>query len=402
MVKSLLFFFVLLFQISHCQNINAEKLNKEIASFNDNYQYQKSIIKLEEIINNKKSTAYDRYNAYLQKALTYKRIFNYPEVSENLNMALDVSKNQYFYEEAEVRVLTEKMFVEFDSRRYEEARKLAHGLTLKNTNLLNGETFGFYLGAKAGFEIFDKKYEQSQRTLNEAVNVLKADNPKHLPIIYAKMIALGEHLEDEKLAIHAFEEGIFYANKYKLDIYKISLYFTMSHFYLTMEDYKNAYIYQGKGAEVSSRYNASFQSGQLAVLEKSIIQKRNDIELDYQRKLKYALAFASLFLLAFLIVVIKLYKVNNQKRLLSERENARMRQSLEELATATDDKGEEKLHVENYNLTERQLEIIKLVREGKTNKEIGAELFISENTVKYHLKIIYNALGIENRWDLKP
>lgn len=401
MVRSLLFFFGLFFQVFICQNIDPEKLNKKIASLNDTYQYQKSIIELEEIISNKKSTSYDRYNAYLQKALTYKRIFNYPEVSENLNMALEVSKNQSFYEEAEVRVLTEKMFVEFDSRRYEDARKLADGLALKNTNLLNAETYGFYLGAKAGFEIFDKKYEQSQRTLNEAVNVLKVDNPKHLPIIYAKMIALGEHLRDEKLAIHAFEEGIFYANKYKLDIYKISLYFTMSHFYLTMEDYKNAYIYQGKGTEVSSRYNAAFQSGQLAVLEKNIIQKRNDIELGYQRKLKYALAFASLFLLAFLIVVIKLYKTNRQKSLLVERENDRMRISLENLTKEKDDAGQEKLHTENFDLTERQLEIIKLVREGKTNKEIGAELFISENTVKYHLKIIYNVLGIENRWDLK-
>ena len=34
---------------------------------------------------------------------------------------------------------------------------------------------------------------------------------------------------------------------------------------------------------------------------------------------------------------------------------------------------------------------------GKTNKEIGVELFISENTVKYHLKIIYEALNITNR-----
>lgn len=36
----------------------------------------------------------------------------------------------------------------------------------------------------------------------------------------------------------------------------------------------------------------------------------------------------------------------------------------------------------DYNLTDRQLEIIKLVKEGKTNKEIGTALFISENTDK--------------------
>lgn len=402
MSKSLILFFGLLFQISFCQTINSERLNTEISMYNDNYQYQKSIIRLEEIISNPNSSAYDRYNAYLQKSLTYKRLFNYPEVLENLNLALEVSKNQNFHEEAEVRILTEQMFVKFDSRKYEEARKLINTLQLKNINLLDGETKAFYLGAIAIMDIFDKKYDKAQSTLNDAIAILKIENPKHLPLIYSKMIVIAEHLRDNKLATHAFDEGIFYANKYKLDLYRISLYFTMSHFYFTVEDYKNAYVYQSKGSDVSSRYNAAFQNGQLAVLEKSIIQKKNDIEIDYQRKLKYALGFSCFILLAFLIAVIKFYKTNRQKSILVKRENTRMRIELETLAKEINDAGEEKLQTEDFDLTERQLEIIKLVREGKTNKEIGTELFISENTVKYHLKIIYNVLGIENRWDLKP
>lgn len=48
-----------------------------------------------------------------------------------------------------------------------------------------------------------------------------------------------------------------------------------------------------------------------------------------------------------------------------------------------------------YNLSERHLEIVKLIRERKTNKEIANELFISENTVKCHLKTIYETLNIE-------
>ena len=53
-----------------------------------------------------------------------------------------------------------------------------------------------------------------------------------------------------------------------------------------------------------------------------------------------------------------------------------------------------------YNLTERQLEIIKLTQSGKNNKEIAAALFISENTVKYHLKTIYTILEIKHRNEL--
>ena len=50
------------------------------------------------------------------------------------------------------------------------------------------------------------------------------------------------------------------------------------------------------------------------------------------------------------------------------------------------------LNLSNYNLTDRQKEIIDFIRSGLTNKEIATKLFISENTVKYHLKIIYEIL----------
>lgn len=50
-----------------------------------------------------------------------------------------------------------------------------------------------------------------------------------------------------------------------------------------------------------------------------------------------------------------------------------------------------------FDFSQRQLDIIALAKQGKTNRQIGEILFISENTVKYHLKIIYSTLKIENR-----
>ncbi|MBI2875010.1 MAG: response regulator transcription factor [Firmicutes bacterium] len=48
-------------------------------------------------------------------------------------------------------------------------------------------------------------------------------------------------------------------------------------------------------------------------------------------------------------------------------------------------------------LSSRETEIIALVAEGYTNKEIGNELGIAENTVKIHLKHIISKLGVRNR-----
>lgn len=49
------------------------------------------------------------------------------------------------------------------------------------------------------------------------------------------------------------------------------------------------------------------------------------------------------------------------------------------------------------NLTQRELEISKLVAEGLSNKEIASKLFITEGTVKNHISNILSKLGLSHR-----
>lgn len=48
-------------------------------------------------------------------------------------------------------------------------------------------------------------------------------------------------------------------------------------------------------------------------------------------------------------------------------------------------------------LTERQIEVLRLLSQGKPNKLIGRSLGISEGTVKIHLAAIFRALNVRNR-----
>jgi DNA-binding NarL/FixJ family response regulator len=60
----------------------------------------------------------------------------------------------------------------------------------------------------------------------------------------------------------------------------------------------------------------------------------------------------------------------------------------------------ERRHAKGFGLTRRELDIIRAVVDGDTNREVGARLSISENTVKRHLMHIYNKMGASSRVEL--
>ena len=49
------------------------------------------------------------------------------------------------------------------------------------------------------------------------------------------------------------------------------------------------------------------------------------------------------------------------------------------------------------DLTHRELEILKELAQGLTYQEIAEALFISENTVRTHIRHVYKKLGVGNR-----
>ncbi len=51
----------------------------------------------------------------------------------------------------------------------------------------------------------------------------------------------------------------------------------------------------------------------------------------------------------------------------------------------------------NESLTSRELEVLRLLARGKSNKEIGADLYVSETTVKSHLRSIFTKLNVLSR-----
>lgn len=63
-------------------------------------------------------------------------------------------------------------------------------------------------------------------------------------------------------------------------------------------------------------------------------------------------------------------------------------------------KGNHNFNYESYDINERELDVIKLVADGLSNKEIAASLFLSEGTVRNYLSTILDKLNLRDRTQL--
>ena len=69
----------------------------------------------------------------------------------------------------------------------------------------------------------------------------------------------------------------------------------------------------------------------------------------------------------------------------------------EQLARTPRDSEAEKLAARLSSLSPQQLKVLQRVAEGRLNKQIADELGIQERTVKAHLTVVFEKLGVRNR-----
>ena len=68
-----------------------------------------------------------------------------------------------------------------------------------------------------------------------------------------------------------------------------------------------------------------------------------------------------------------------------------------ESSGGTNGNGHPKSRRTEYNLTQREHDILALLSEGRSNRSIAQNLYLSEKTVKAHLAAIFRKLGVTNR-----
>ncbi len=134
-----------------------------------------------------------------------------------------------------------------------------------------------------------------------------------------------------------------------------------------------------------------------AQYEMDLLAKNNQLKTERLRKIRIVLLAILLLSIAgacisFLIIKNKNYRIEQMKL---EIRNYLLK--FEQRKPEENNKNQMEVLIEKYGLTQREAEIMKLISTGIGNEEIANKLFVSKNTVKFHIKNIFIKLDVKNR-----
>lgn len=194
--------------------------------------------------------------------------------------------------------------------------------------------------------------------------------------------------------------------------------------YAQKGDYKNAYNEQLKysalydsiqrndnqKAVLRNQYKFEYQQElayekyekeKLAV-EKELIQSQNEVQKGELVKLRLWIFVIAILLISALSIFLLW---NKNQRIKLTRLEAEIKLRVSEIMKLQDE-----LNLQSSNstsesvseslktpLTEREIEVLQLICEGLTNKEIAEKIFLSVNTIKTHIQSLYVKLDVTNR-----
>ncbi len=206
-----------------------------------------------------------------------------------------------------------------------------------------------------------------------------------------------ENIQEAKLALAKLSE---LDGKYK-EAY---------HFQLQYESLKDSL----RSEKVTTQINSLTASYEAEKKEKEIeLLKSENLLKDEQlskRRIQQRLFAALSFFLIGIILLLNMYF--SQRRKLRESEyNQEIKHkvnAIERLNGRISDLLDQKDKLElrpqdeinellDSQLTDKEYEVLNAIAKGNTNKEIAESQFISENTVKFHLKNLYSKLDVSNR-----
>ncbi len=268
-----------------------------------------------------------------------------------------------------------------------------------------------------------ENYKDAEKMLLSSLNVFR-QAPSSMDIekatIQMGLARVYKATGRQALAIKNFQEALNIFRKRGAKTEEKQVLGFMSGVFAEQGHYKEAYEKQSDYIVMKdSIQNSEIASEVLELTEKYEAEKKQKEILELQNKNEIAkreewfVISISIAVFSILIIAFILYYQRRMKEM--ERFKTRLQQSAKELdllrhkiASGTTQyllPCEYSLNRDDVNtylkeaLSERELDVFMLLLKGITNRDIAEKLFVSVNTVKFHLQNIYVKLDVDNRTD---
>jgi ATP/maltotriose-dependent transcriptional regulator MalT len=210
---------------------------------------------------------------------------------------------------------------------------------------------------------------------------------------------------DTESAIHALDEAFLLCDtNWIIDLSGIHISFyqlfkitgntedALTHYekYTELFNHINETKSREKVLELLAQYETEKKEQQILLLEQSSQLQKNQLRNQW-------FLIGALVLLGLLILVTGGSVIRHKNQKMKQMKTELQHFLLHEKKTGNSNQSHQEISVEKWGLTTRESEILHHLEKGCSNAKIAETLFISENTVKFHIKNIYIKLNVKNR-----
>ncbi|GHB58166.1 helix-turn-helix transcriptional regulator [Persicitalea jodogahamensis] len=393
------------------QNQRFESLEDSVFRLNNRLQFKESQALLLPVLQSDAFDSEEKYRACILLSYTYKRVQDYQSNLLFLAKARDFARQTPAKEKYLAYIMAQEALAHFDIHNYEKSDSLMTVLEKTDFRHIDLENKAKLVMQQGYLRYLDQQYDRAETTYDRAIGWLREASPCDLPMIYVKKMQLYDATRQPGPMLAAFAASRRYADSCGIIKYDIYAHEELLHIYQSHGD-PAAVAISRRLDSLNKVYDQTANVAALHNQKEAMLLAESDQKLrseqDRRQYLTLGLVLAGLLALALLAWGLLHYR---RKRVL-EKEYQQMERELAAYlaqqkntppppAQPTAPASPSALALPDHDdLSDRQCEVLNLLAAGLSNREIADRLFVSENTVKYHIRNIYQILDIRDRKDL--
>lgn len=383
------------------QTFDFQVLEKTIDRNNQLGRHKISQQKLLDVLKNEDLDLNDQVKANLLLAKTFRSINDYATAINYLKKTQTLSLHLTGKDSLIMDIRAELALAYFDNHNYTESGKIMAGIAREKYRNLDEGTKAYLIMQQAYINFLNKDYQTAEKQYVASLAILKKYSPCNMPPVMVKQLQLYGRKKDFNTMERIYMETVKIADSCSILKYKIYATDEIENIYQENKMVEKAF-HAGKLLDSLKTIDARETNLlDMHLKNENFLQQQNQNDKDHSFRNTILLVGLLLLMIALGIYFYrksKSYKKENLKFEAEIREMKKVLQAYSQQEFSQDKKDNSILKTELLN--ERQKQLLEQMSEGLSNKAIAEKLFISENTVKYHIKNIYLLLDLKDRKDL--